>query len=766
MHMKIEIEKQEIIEIINELTKKLIYLLKNNDPMQILMKISMLEVFLKSKRYSQNQNNKNLNAIQTVGQFIEFCQSIILGINYFIIKGILKEETFKEIYDLIKEIYKQVDIYSKLEYTTSLKNKNYTKKYQQEVQSELFSRLLYVRGDSIHEHSIELMQRLFQPHDNFLLKKIGLISNQILEKILEIGNQVTQNIINNSIIYGKIFELRPLISEFLNKDEFYFISKFDEIKELLINKNQDLKELLNKFSKNPFLIEPKDNIQKTLLKHLNAECGDNIGFINNIKYPGWPTNKSIIYTKPILKFDNNFYCFLPSMLIDNIRVILEQLIRNYDQNYFKKNYLTKRGKVLEQLTLEYFTNILINAKSYEKLYYYMDVNGNVERYETDGIILYDNNIFILEAKSGKFPLEAQRGGFFSIRKTVKNLIEDAYKQAIRTKNYILFNETSTFEDENGSIILIIDNKEIYKNLFLINTTLELLGPLSTRLNSIKAFDVLKGKEWVWSVFINDLRIISDLIETPSEFLLYLQRRLKANDYVQLQISDEMNFLQFFLKRGLYLEGEEEIKNADFVFMTLDNEINQYYDFLAGRAPKVDKPAFFIPKAYRYFIKQIESTQKYGFTEVTTFLLGISSIDHQKILKWIEDRRQKTLLEGKLKNFTLGYNDIKLGITFFTFIEKTTTIKQEIDEYINLKIYQTRYERWFVIMIKVESLGIKEVDFEIIVKKWKFDIFKNKKVRNLENLGKLKYLERTKKIGRNEPCPCGSGIKFKKCCGKK
>ncbi len=23
----------------------------------------------------------------------------------------------------------------------------------------------------------------------------------------------------------------------------------------------------------------------------------------------------------------------------------------------------------------------------------------------------------------------------------------------------------------------------------------------------------------------------------------------------------------------------------------------------------------------------------------------------------------------------------------------------------------------------------------------------------------------KKVGRNEPCPCGSGVKYKKCCGK-
>ncbi len=28
-----------------------------------------------------------------------------------------------------------------------------------------------------------------------------------------------------------------------------------------------------------------------------------------------------------------------------------------------------------------------------------------------------------------------------------------------------------------------------------------------------------------------------------------------------------------------------------------------------------------------------------------------------------------------------------------------------------------------------------------------------------------YRRETPKVGRNEPCPCGSGRKFKKCCGK-
>ena len=31
-------------------------------------------------------------------------------------------------------------------------------------------------------------------------------------------------------------------------------------------------------------------------------------------------------------------------------------------------------------------------------------------------------------------------------------------------------------------------------------------------------------------------------------------------------------------------------------------------------------------------------------------------------------------------------------------------------------------------------------------------------------GERRPIKRTKKIGRNEPCPCGSGKKYKKCCG--
>ena len=41
----------------------------------------------------------------------------------------------------------------------------------------------------------------------------------------------------------------------------------------------------------------------------------------------------------------------------------------------------------------------------------------------------------------------------------------------------------------------------------------------------------------------------------------------------------------------------------------------------------------------------------------------------------------------------------------------------------------------------------------------------KKVITNDGKEKLKTTKKSDKIGRNDPCPCGSGKKYKQCCGK-
>jgi len=41
----------------------------------------------------------------------------------------------------------------------------------------------------------------------------------------------------------------------------------------------------------------------------------------------------------------------------------------------------------------------------------------------------------------------------------------------------------------------------------------------------------------------------------------------------------------------------------------------------------------------------------------------------------------------------------------------------------------------------------------------------KRVLNIEGAKTFRHTIRVEKIGRNEPCPCNSGKKYKKCCGR-
>ncbi len=75
----------------------------------------------------------------------------------------------------------------------------------------------------------------------------------------------------------------------------------------------------------------------------------------------------------------------------------------------------------------------------------------------------------------------------------------------------------------------------------------------------------------------------------------------------------------------------------------------------------------------------------------------------------------------------------------------------------------------VVNVQTEE-RLKEVASKFEEKGWKYTIGlepdKPEDITNLEilsNPAKPKIAE--KKVGRNEPCPCGSGNKYKKCCGE-
>ncbi len=75
----------------------------------------------------------------------------------------------------------------------------------------------------------------------------------------------------------------------------------------------------------------------------------------------------------------------------------------------------------------------------------------------------------------------------------------------------------------------------------------------------------------------------------------------------------------------------------------------------------------------------------------------------------------------------------------------------------------------VVNVQTEE-RVKELESVFEENGWKYTIElepdKPEDITDLEVLlNPLKTRAAEKKVGRNEPCPCGSGKKYKKCCGK-
>ena len=119
------------------------------------------------------------------------------------------------------------------------------------------------------------------------------------------------------------------------------------------------------------------------------------------------------------------------------------------------------------------------------------------------------------------------------------------------------------------------------------------------------------------------------------------------------------------------------------------------------------------------------------------------------------------VEGKISDLAPKYGVSE--VTFIGFIDGiNTSLKDEVkvedlDSDSQVKI-DIDYEKLFFNMHDAKA------DWLYNLSEWE-DILSDEKRKEIAKEYRESKIVRVKKISRNEPCPCGSGKKYKKCCGK-
>lgn len=741
---------------INEEIRELIRIIEQYNPLELLSTIATENAFANPEKYKESTHEGRES-------YVEYALSLALSVSNPGMGAHATSEAIERFNILVAKVFNDMVWFFGME---AIDEEDETK---HEIRYNSLMHHLMVRGDSYPEHHIELVKGIFEPHDSFLQENYGFSTNDVILWFENIETQVVTAFNRHGAFVAKLREMHEIFKRFVDaRGSTSFSSMeecmeaYDQLPEVQI-KRKELDEAHEKLDYIVFEVRPNDDLPRSFLDLVSAEFGNNAAFAEFEKSPGWPTNDSIIYRRPLISHDGKYYCFAAQIPYRNLISILEAFIREKDKAYFETKYQKARGHFLVSKALEYFGNLLPGSKIYEELYYPTTVNGKTERAETDGIVLFDTNLFIVEGKAGALSIPARRGALSRVKRDVTELVDKAYEQALRTKQFISETEKPRFEYENGAEALVIENKHLFKNIYLINVTLENLGHLAAHLNSLKNLNLIKGQEWPWSVFLNDLRVISEVIETPSEFLVYLQRRLRANDYPQFHTGDELDFFMFYLYEGLYFE-DDRLKNLDvFKPHAYTQDLDRYYDYKGGRVSSGEKPRLKITEEYKTLIKNIEATGKQGFSEVATVLLGFDVNPMQDILHNIDWAKRVSLAEGKDEDFTLIFSSSNLGLTFSISSDRNRDSIRKANAYCALKMYQLRLSKWIFLMIDINN-GAETYDFRILNKEWSYEPRLEEEVKQYRRQKLEQFLASGRKPGRNDPCPCRGGLKYKKCCG--
>lgn len=266
----------------------------------------------------------------------------------------------------------------------------------------------------------------------------------------------------------------------------------------------------------------------------------------------------------------------------------------------------------------------------------------------------------------------------------------------------------------------------------------------------------------------------------------------------LTINDVIAEEELVVIKADYDEAKEILlKRVSHVFNILDNE-EELESYKGHIYPLYLLAEFQEKEAFELIVKILELDEKY----TNHLLMDILTEDYASILASVATRFDVERIKVVIENNKLPlFNRMAAVVALITMYAEGDLAYEELSSYFLFLIEtQTNYE--FVTQLAYECAVLNISDsFEIIEKYYnenKMDLealpeneFKeiiknannNDVLENLKNDFHTQYIVdtadavswfgifskpepiRSEKIGRNDPCPCGSGKKYKKCCGK-
>jgi hypothetical protein len=392
--------------------------------------------------------------------------------------------------------------------------------------------------------------------------------------------------------------------------------------------------------------------QKRFLSYFNSlrcDFGKNYGGPEEILCNSPVSTKPFIYVTR-LDHDEVILCPIPKLLIYNL---LDQIENNLIQTCENQPEILKRlehekASFLQRNTMSTLSYLLQTDQAYQNLFYPDPGYSDARRTELDGLCILDNNLFLVECKSGSYRPRSKIGFVPKLTEDLRKTIHHAFQQAKRARDYFhncdtpVFYSSANRKDDRISVKL---DKSKIKNIYLISSTLSNFAGITTNLSGLRSMGLFGDNEYPWAVYSGDLSILKEFFNSSCQFIHYLNLRLEA-EYKSYIAFTELAFLGAYKDNFLTsINYQFDTKDVTHIFLEFEEAIIR--ELAKKREGKVDCVLRRdIPPLFQSIIETVEALRPYGFTDVGISLLEIPTPVLRDFAEKIEATKQSKILQVK------------------------------------------------------------------------------------------------------------------------
>jgi len=228
---------------------------------------------------------------------------------------------------------------------------------------------------------------------------------------------------------------------------------------------------------------------------------------------------------------------------------------------------------------------------------------------------------------------------------------------------------------------------------------------------------------------------------------------------------ELTILSYHLKNNLWLDNEFDMYHlGDDICIDLDISMMVRREGVEGPKSPEGILTKFDNTPVGNLLVQISHQEDPGTINLGFLLLTLGEETIDQLNHGIEEITKLSRQDRKCHDLTISIDGTSTGLTIHSNIDLIEIAGPKLKRHAERRKYSVKADGWFAICIDPYDKNLK------------FGVELNYKWEQSDEMGQIiEYLPKPqrninfgtkikgKKIGRNEPCPCGSGKKFKKCC---